>query len=69
MVTIELFRDGMAAVLASNGEQVAMIHKTSEGAHVMHVPQEAVIPLEDIVQIAKFYKQHLSLNKEGVIDA
>ena len=69
MVTIELFRDGMAVVLASNGEQVAMIHKTSEGAHVMHVPQEAVIPLEDIVQIAKFYNQHLAPNKEGVIDA
>lgn len=69
MVTIELFRDGMAAVLASNGERVAMIHKVADGAHVMHVPQEAVIPLEDIVQIAKFYNQHLSPNKEGVIDA
>lgn len=69
MVTIELLRDGMAAVLASNGEQVAMIHKVADGAHVMHVPQEAVIPLEDIVQIAKFYNQHLAPNKEGVIDA
>ena len=69
MVTIELIRDGMAAVLASNGEQVAMVHKVADGAHVMHVPQEAVIPLEDIVQIAKFYNQHLSPHKEGVIDA